>query len=262
MYQFKSPLDIQKRYDYFCEEHGKKLRGLQTDIIDLLTEGKDRSGKHVEETLKAAGELLYESFKCVAGYLQQAKNAQIDYQYLKEDYNKLQKELLPKGKTYCCVMKQTGLSRKEDIEGQGLKEKDLSLLFRLIPCIGYETGILVNDLGIPFNNVDEIAEYLGEKTGNDSATGQAIHRLKEAGILLKYGGCFIMNESYIRCGQMTSGVLGKRHKVFKKYKDKQGKKEGVRQGKKPVQKKQKKGEDKSTQTQVESKQETDTGTSI
>lgn len=257
MYQFKNLMDIQKKYDYFCEEHGKQLNEVQEDI-DLILQGKDRSGKHIDETLKKSKNLLTEQFKSVAGYLRQAERAQTERQYEKEDKEKLQNDLLPKGKTYCCVMKQVGLSRKEDIEKQGLKEKDLSLLFRLIPCVGYETGILVNDIGIPFSSVDDIAEYLGEKRGNDNATGQAIRRLKEAGIIFKYGDCFIMNDSCIRCGQMTKGVLKKRRQVFKNQLDKQGKKGGTKQGKKQTRKEQEKAIQETPQTQAGSEQETET----
>ena len=62
MYQFKNLMDIQKKYDYFCEEHGKQLNEVQEDI-DLILHGKDRSGKHIDETLEKAKNLLSEQLK-------------------------------------------------------------------------------------------------------------------------------------------------------------------------------------------------------
>ncbi len=251
--------EIQRKYDYFCDTFTSRIKKVQVDIEQIKDRSKnvDRSGKRIEELLTEVSGLLNETVKSTVGYLIQTKEATIDKSFAEEDLARTQRELLPKGKTYCCVMKRAGLSRKEDIEGKGLKEKDLSLLFRLIPCVGYETGILVNDIGIPFSSVNEIAEYLGEKKGADSTTGQAIRRLKEAGIIYKYCGVFIIDDSYIRCGQMTRGVLQKRRKVLKDQLDKQGKKGGVKQGKKQTRTKKEKSIKDKPQTQAGSEQEKD-----
>ena len=129
-------------------------------------------------------------------------------------------------------MKEPILSRKEDIEKAGLKEGDLQILFRLIPCVWFNSGVLKNpDNGIPFITIADVADYLGENPRSDGKVAKAMQRLIKAGIVWRYGNTFIMNDDFIRCGAMTIGVLTTRRRVMEKYQNRQGKKPTNKQGK-------------------------------
>ena len=256
---FNSAEQVQQKYDEYADGHTKEVHASQEEITKLLDRDNkevDRSGKHIEEVLKQARDNQKELLASAVGYLIQAKCFAQDYLNLKKDYEELQKDQLPRGKTYCCVMKAPILSRKEDIEKAGLKKNDLQILFRLIPCVGYNTGILLNpDTGIPFIRVSDIAEYLGENQRSDGAVGDSIRRLIQGGILWKHGSNYIMNDYYIRCGQMTTGVLQKRRKYLLRQCKKQGKKPTQLQGKNKDNGKTKKDEPKEPQTQTTSEEE-------
>ena len=234
---FNSAEEAQRAYDKFADEHTKDVHENQTEIDRLLDRNNkevDRSGKHIEEVLKQARDNQGKLLKSAIGYISQTKGTQCDYQYLKGDYSRLERSLLPTNKTYCCVMKEPLLllSRKEDIEKAGLKQGDLQILLRLIPCVGFNTGILLNpDNGIPLISIADIAEYLGENPRSDGALARAIKRLIGGGIIWRYGNLFVVNDYWIRCGAMTTGVLTKRNRVMKNNRKEQGKKPINEQGK-------------------------------
>jgi hypothetical protein len=228
---FKSPKEVTERYEGFLKGVIGKVNEIQYSIKNIL-EGKDRSNATIEGVLIAATSLIGDLIKSVAGYLRQAERTQMDYQYLKADYKRLENSLLPKYNTYCCVTKEPIPSRKEDIKKAGLKEGDLQILFRLIPCVWFNSGVLENpDNGIPFITIADVADYLGENPSSDGKVAKAMQRLIKAGIVWRYGGLFIMNDYYIRCGAMTGGVMKNRHIIFEKYKKQQGKKQAHKQGK-------------------------------
>ncbi|MBQ8920347.1 MAG: hypothetical protein IJ056_09615 [Acidaminococcaceae bacterium] len=251
---------VQKQYDNFSSNFTSRIKRSQLaakDITDRSKQGVDRSGKRIDEILTESSSLLGETVKSVVGYLNQAKTAKVDNIYTQEDYKRLQKALLPIGKTYCCVMKMPILSKEADIKQAGLEIKDYGVLFRLLPCVGYNTGILLNpDTGIAFISLKDIAEYLGESPRSDGGLGRSIGRLIKSGILFRYGNLYVVDDSYIRCGQMTTGVLQKRKDVFEKYKNMQGEKPTQEQGKNKETKKQKSVRKKEPQTQAESEGET------
>lgn len=258
---FNNAKQAQQAYDNFAERHIKEIHENQTEIDRLLDRSNqtvDKSGKHIEEVLKQAKDNEVELLKSVTGYISQAKKAQCDFQYRNEDYNRLKRNLLPTDRTYCCVMKEPLLllSRKKDIEGQGLKEKDLSLLFRLIPCVGFNTGILLNpDNNIPFISIADIAEYLEENSRSDGALGRSMQRLIKNEIIWRYGDLFVVNDYWIRCGAMTTGVLTSRHRIMKKYRNRQGEKATNKQGKNKEQKTVEIDKQKEPQTQATSEEE-------
>lgn len=255
--RFNSAIEAQEAYDNFANKHTKAINENQILIQDILT-GKVKDWTTIERALKQARDNQGEMIASVVGYINQAKRAVVSDLNTKNDIKRLEKDLLPIGKTYCCVMKIPTLSRKEDIEQAGLKEGDLSILFRLIPCVGYNTGILLNpDNGISFISIADIADFLGEKTGSDGKVAKAIQRLIKTGIVWRYGSNFIMNDSFIRCGKMTTGVLQKRKEKREKYQSGQGKKSTHRQGKKSVKKKTKNDVAEVPQTQATSGQEVD-----
>jgi len=252
---FNSAEEAQRAYDSFAERHTKEVKDSQRAIKDIVEGKVPRTGATIDKVLEQASNNQKELLKSIMGYINQAQKAECNYQYEKSDRKRVERALLPIDKTYCCVMKEPIPSRKEDIEKAGLKEKDLSTLFRLIPCVWFNTGILENpDNGIPFITVADVAEYLGENPSSDGAVAKSIRRLIQSGILWRYGDLFIMNDYWIRCGAMASGVLTTRHNVMKKYKDKQGKKATQKQGKKAVTKKAKKDVAKEPQTQATSGQ--------
>ena len=257
MLTFTSPEKVTETYENFLKGITNRVSENQRQIKSVMN-GEDRSGATIEKALQQAEENQTEMLASVAGYLWQAEQAKKDLVYEKLDRKRIENDSLPRGKTYCCVMKDGIPTTQEDIKEMGLKETDLSVLFRLIPCVGYNTGILLNpDTGIPFVKSDDIAEYLGEKTGSDNKCSRAISRLIKSRILFRYGKVFIMNDFFIRCGQMTRGVMNNRKKYFDKYNKKQGKKQTNRQGKKSVQKKAKIKRKEVPQTQAESGAEAD-----
>lgn len=250
--QFNNAEQAQETYDNFANKHTRDIHENQALIEDIIT-GKVKDWTTIERVLKQASDNQRELLKSAIGYISQAKKAECNYQYEKEDRKIIEKGLLPYNKTYCCVMKEPTLSRKEDIEQAGLKEGDLSILFRLIPCVGYNNGTLLNpDNGIPFISIADVAGYLGEKPSSDGKVAKAIQRLIKAGIIWRYGSSFIMNDFYIRCGQMTIGVLQKRKEKREKYQSGQGKKQTHRQGKKQKQKTTKNDVAEAPQTQATS----------
>ena len=237
---FNSAEEAQQAYDSFADKYTNYVHEHQTFIKDIL-EGKiPRTGETIDKALKQGSELERELVASLVGNINQAKKAVVNELYTKEDNKRLSKDLLPRGKTYCCVMKEPIPSRNEDIEQAGLKEGDLQILFRLIPCVGYNTGILLNpDNGFPFITYADIAEYLGEKPIDDGKVANAMRRLIKEGIVWRYGGMFIMNDDFIRCGQMTTGVLQKRREKRqaiqgKKPINKQGKKAGTKKTKNDI----------------------------
>lgn len=253
---FNSAEEAQRAYDSFAERHTKAVNDSQRAITNIINGKVPRIGATVDKVLEQASNNQIELLKSTIGYINQTKKAECNYQYERADRKRVERYLLPTDKTYCCVMKEPIPSRKEDIEKAGLKEKDLSILFRLIPCVWFNTGILVNpDNGIPFITVADVAEYLGENPSSDGAVAKAIRRLIQSDILWRYGNLFIMNDYWIRCGAMTSGVLTTRHNTLKKHKDRQGKKATQELGKKAVTKKAKKDVAKLPQTQATSGQE-------
>ena len=250
--RFTNPEKVPETYKNFLKGISNRVSENLKLIQDIVT-GKDRTGATIEKALNESASLEREMIQSVAGYLWQAEQAQKDFVYERLDREKIENDSLPRGKTYCCVMKGGIPVTQEDIKEMGLKETDLSILFRLIPCVGFDTGILLNpDTGIPFIKSDDIAEYLGEKTGSDNKCSRAIGRLIKSGILFRHGTVFIMNDFFIRCGQMTRGVMSNRKKYFEKYNKKHGKKQANRQGKKSVQKKPKIKGQEVLQTQTES----------
>lgn len=257
MLRFTDPQKATETYENFLKGISDKVSANQRQIQDILT-GKDRTGATIDKALKDADSNQSEMLKSVAGYLWQTEQVQKDLAYEKQDRKRIENDSLPRGKTYCCVMKEGIPVTQEDIKEMGLKEADLNILFRLITCVGFDTGILLNpDTGIPFIKSDDIAEYLGEKTGSDNKCSRAIGRLIKSGILFRHGSVFIVNDFFIRCGQMTRGVMDKRKKYFEKYNKKQGKKQTNKQGKKSMQKKSKTKEQEEQQTQAVSGAETD-----
>ena len=250
MLRFTDPKKATETYENFLKDISGRVSKNQRQIQDIIT-GKDRTGATIDKTVEEAESLENEMLKSVAGYLWQAERAQVDLVYERIDREKIEKDSLPRGRTYCCVMKGGIPVTQEDIKEMGLKETDLSVLFRLIPCVGFDTGILLNpDTGIPFIKSDDIAEYLGEKTGSDNKCSRAISRLIKSGILFRYGSVFMVNDFYIRCGQMTRGVMNNRKKYFEKYNKKQGKKQTNKQGKKSTQENSKIKEQEEPQTQA------------
>ena len=228
---FNSAEKAQQAYDDFADKHIEKVHESQKAIQDILDGKIPRTGETVDRVLEQASKNQEELLKSGIGYISQVKKAECNYQYGKADYKRLEKGLLPFKNTYCCVMKEPILTRKEDIEKAGLKEGDLQILFRLIPCVWFNSGILGNpDNGIPFITIADVADYLGECSRSDGAVGRCMNRLIENGIVWRYGDLFIMNDDFIRCGPMTKGVLTTRRKYVKKYQNKQGKKPTNKQG--------------------------------
>ncbi len=255
---FNTAQQAQQTYDDFAKRHTKDVHENQEEIEKLLDRDNkevDRSGKHINEVLEQARDNQRELIKSIVGYINQTKRAAINEIYEREEKKQIKKDSLPRGQTYCCVMKMPILSRKEDIEKAGLKEGDFQILFRLIPCVAYNTGILLNpENGISFISIADVAEYLGEKSSSDGKVAKSMQRLIKAGIIWRYGSLFIMNDLYIRCGEMTTGVLQKRKKKMETW---QGKKPTNKQGKKAVKKTIKKDVAEEPQTQVTSGKEVD-----
>ncbi len=220
--------EAQRKYDSFADRHTKEVNENQRAIQDILDGKIPRTGATVDKVLEQAMDNQAELLKSIIRYINQTKRAVVSDFYSKKDNKRLANNLLPRGKTYCCVMKEPIPSRKEDIKKAGLKEGDLQILFRLIPCVGYNTGILINpDNGIPFITYADVAEYLGECSRSDGAVGRCMNRLIENGIVWRYGDLFIMNDDFIRCGAMTTGVLQKRKEKRQAI---QGKKPTNKQG--------------------------------
>lgn len=244
--------EAQRKYDSFADKHTKEVNENQRAIQDILDGKIPRTGATVDKVLEQARDNQAELLKSIIGYINQTKRAVVSDFYSKKDNKRLANNLLPRGKTYCCVMKEPIPSRKEDIEQAGLKEGDLQILFRLIPCVGYDTGILLNpDNGIPFITYADVADYLGENPSSDGKVAKAMQRLIKAGIVWRYGGMLIMNDDFIRCGAMTKGVLQKRKEKRQAI---QGKKPINRQGKKAGTKKTKNDIVEEPQTQATSEQ--------
>ncbi len=224
--------EAQRKYDYFADGHTKEVNENQRAIQDILDGKVPRTGATVDKVLEQAMDNQAELLKSIIGYINQTKRAVVSDFYSKKDNKRLERGLLPLDKTYCCVMKEPIPSRKEDIEQAGLKEGDLQILFRLIPCVWFNSGVLKNpDNGIPFITIADVADYLGENPSSDGKVAKAMQRLIKAGIVWRYGNTFIMNDDFIRCGAMTIGVLTTRRRVMEKYQNRQGKKPINKQGK-------------------------------
>lgn len=112
--------------------------------------------------------------------------------------------------TYVRVIKNTNdelFRTNEQMKINGVTNSDLGILYRLIPFIDYQTGILVDSFTrLPFVSAREISDFLGYN-GNTKTVLRALTRLVRVGVIDRYSKCYIVNYSYLLCGSINKDTV-------------------------------------------------------
>lgn len=119
-----------------------------------------------------------------------------------------------------------GYTDKEGLKAAGLDNRDLGILFRLIPLMEFNCNLLIHPgTGKFLHTGTEIADCLGET--NKRGVQRSIAKLKEAGILYMPEGVegLAINENLVRCGNPSPAYMRRRTAAQEKGADRKALKE-------------------------------------
>lgn len=149
-------------------------------------------------------------------YKTRAEQAEQNAQAQKADNKELTKGGLPRGDTYTRIMKATNKGlffNNDDLKRNHITNSDLGILYRLLPLVDFQTGLLIHpNTQYPFLSKESISELLGYKPKSKTVT-RALTRLIRVGVLDRIGKCFAVNYNYILSGAISSETIKARDRA-------------------------------------------------